>query len=105
MISEVRYGGAGRTLSELLDCTEAELDRADPLEIDLAVARSIDGCRALQPGRYAAGLDEWAAQVRSETDRHLYRFQQAPGDYKNSLAYFKALVLATVVGQGGGTGT
>jgi hypothetical protein len=63
------------------------------------VARSIEECKDLKAARYAAQLDEWAAQVRSETDRHLYRFQEAPGEYENSLAYFKALVLATVVDQ------
>jgi hypothetical protein len=86
-------------LQDLLAMDDQTLDRADPLEVDLAVARTIPGCESLDVAKYKKTVDEWAERVRAETDRHLYKFQQAPGEYKNSQAYFKALVLATVIGQ------
>lgn len=87
------------SLNDLLAMSDEALARVDPLEVDLAVARTIPGCESLDVAKYKKTVDEWAERVRSETDRHLYKFQQAPGDYKNSQAYFKALALATVVGQ------
>lgn len=88
-----------RSLNDLLAMSDEALEQVDPLEVDLAVARTIPGYESLDVARYKKTVDEWAEQVRSETDRHLYKFQQAPGEYKNSQAYFKALVLATVIGQ------
>jgi hypothetical protein len=46
-----------------------------------------------------ATLDQWAARVKSETERHYNRFRQNPAQYENSLAYFKILVLITVLQQ------
>jgi regulator of sirC expression with transglutaminase-like and TPR domain len=86
-------------LSRLLSLDDQSLERLDPLEVDLAVARTIPGCESLDVARYKRVLDEWAERVRQETDRHLYRFKENPAEFKNSLAYFKALTLATVVGQ------
>ena len=37
--------------------------------------------------------------MRLETDRHLYRFRQNPGEYNNSEAYFRMLMMATVLQQ------
>jgi hypothetical protein len=90
---------AVRILDDLLAMPDEALERVDPLEVDLAVARTIPDCQSLEVAKYKKTVDEWAERVRSETDRHLYKFQQAPGEYKNSQAYFKALVLATVIGQ------
>jgi len=88
-----------RSLNDLLAMPDEALEQVDPLEVDLAVVRTIPGGESLDAAKYKRTVDEWAEQVRSETDRHLYKFQQAPGEYKNSQAYFKALVLATVIGQ------
>jgi hypothetical protein len=57
--------------SDLLAMSDEALERVDPLEIDLAVARTIPGCESLDVARYKKVVDEWAERVRSETDRHL----------------------------------
>lgn len=105
--TETRAPSAGerpRGLQELLALDDAALSRLDPIEADLAIARTIPGCESLDVPRYQRTVDQWAGHVREETNRHLYRFQQSPGEYRNSLAYFKALVLATVIGQDFGVG-
>jgi len=38
-----------------------------------------------------------ASRVKSETDRNFQQFQQNPGNYENSRAFFNMLVLATVL--------
>lgn len=87
------------SLDRLLSLDDQTLETMDPLEVDLAVARSIPGGETMDVARYQRILDEWAAQIKAETDRYLYKFQQSPAEYKNSLAYFKALTMVTVVGQ------
>ncbi len=87
------------SLADLLSMDDAALDRLDPLEVDLAVARTIPGCESLDVASCKRTVNQWAEHVRAETERHLYKFYENPGNYKNSLAYFKSLLLATVVGQ------
>lgn len=87
------------TVGDLLQMSADRLEQTDPLEVDLAVARTIPGSEGLDVGKYKRMADEWAEHIRSETVRHLHRFRENPGEYKDSLPYFKALVLATVIGQ------
>lgn len=42
-------------------------------------------------------LGEWTELVRRETDRHLYKFRSDPGEYENSEAYFRVLMMVTVL--------
>ncbi len=91
--------GHSLALNDLLAMDDAALDRLGPLDVDLAVARTIPGCESLDVAAYKRTVGQWAEQVRAETERHLYKFNQAPGDYKKSLPYFKSLLLATVIGQ------
>ena len=44
-------------------------------------------------------LDEWTERVQHETERNLYRFSQAPGDYRDSEAFFRVLMMITVLQQ------
>ena len=44
-----------------------------------------------------AKLDEMAARVRSETARHLYRFQAKPAEFEDSEGFFRMLMLAVVL--------
>jgi hypothetical protein len=38
-------------------------------------------------------FDLWAAWVKHETDRHLYKFQKAPAEFNDSEAYFRILMM------------
>jgi hypothetical protein len=58
---------------------------------DLPLAEGLD----VQSG--IALLDGWAARVRSETQRHFYRFQRNPGEFEHSEGYFRVLMMAVVL--------
>jgi tetratricopeptide (TPR) repeat protein len=42
-------------------------------------------------------LDQWASRIKSETERHLYRFKAAPNEFENSEGYFRMLMMAVVL--------
>jgi hypothetical protein len=42
---------------------------------------------------------DWASQIRSETERHAYRFRQNPAEFENSQGYFKMLMMAVVLAE------
>jgi hypothetical protein len=44
-------------------------------------------------------LDQMAARVRTETERHLNRFQRNPTEFENSEGFFKMLMLAVVLAE------
>ena len=44
-------------------------------------------------------LDAWAGRVRSETERNLHRYRENPKEYENSEAYFRVLMMGTVLQQ------
>jgi regulator of sirC expression with transglutaminase-like and TPR domain len=73
-------------------------------EVEVATANLLcaEGLGANEPPSIptaTAILDNWAARVKSETERHLYKLRQNPAEYQNSEAYFKILVLITVLQQ------
>ncbi|MFO1511508.1 MAG: transglutaminase family protein [Verrucomicrobiota bacterium] len=41
-------------------------------------------------------MDQWAKRVRTETERHLYRFRAKPAEFENSEGYFRMLMMAVV---------
>ena len=47
----------------------------------------------------AATLEQWAERVRTETARYLYKFKRNPAEYNHSEAYFRVLVMITVLQQ------
>jgi hypothetical protein len=99
---DVKSGSEERrfqSLKELLALDDAALNSMDPIEVDLAVARSIPECASLDVARYVHTVDQWAEHIRWETDRHHHRFYEDPGGFNNSLAYFKALAMVTVIAQ------
>src|SRR3954462_9663105 len=44
-------------------------------------------------------LSAWANRVRSETERHFYRFHRNPPEFENSEGFFKMLMLAVVLAE------
>ena len=61
--------------------------------------RRIQGREGLDIDRCLARLDEWAARVKAETDRHLYRVTDPAyaEHYRRSEAYFRASMLVQVL--------
>lgn len=85
------------TLKGLLQLTPEERAAVDIARANLLVAKSTPGAEDLDINAILQTLDEWAAAVATETDRHLYRFHANPGNYENSEGYFRILALITVL--------
>ncbi|MEO0530656.1 MAG: transglutaminase family protein [Planctomycetota bacterium] len=76
-----------------------ELGRQDIALLNLRCAEGLPGSEDLDIEKCLATLDQWAAKVKLDTDRHLYRYQQDPAAYENSEGYYRMMMLVTVVQQ------
>lgn len=80
------------------------LDTQDlrPLEIDrmnLLCAQGLPGGPDGGPEGFYATLEAWTKQVGAEPARNLHRFRENPAEFHHSEAYFRILVLVTVLQQ------
>lgn len=83
------------TIDELVAMTNDELASIDPVIISLVVAKGIPSFADLRTQDYVQAVDAWAAQIRNDTNRHSYRFNQDPSAFNNSMADFKISWLAS----------
>ncbi|HCE43883.1 MAG TPA: hypothetical protein DET40_10080 [Lentisphaeria bacterium] len=66
-------------------------------ELNLLCAQGLPGAEDLDIKQCLKTLDEWAELVKKETERCLPMYRRNPGEYYNSEAYFRMLVLITVL--------
>jgi len=87
------------TLRDLLGKAPEDLQGVDVAEMNLLCTTGLPGAEALDIDRCLARLDEWAARVKAETGRHLYRVTDPTyaGHYRHSEAYFRASMLVQVL--------
>jgi len=83
------------TVDALMALSDEAMNKVDPLIINLAVARSIPEFADLDVERYVRTLDEWAATIRFDTERHWYRFQNDPAAFNHSDAEYRICWLAS----------
>jgi hypothetical protein len=69
------------TLRELLSATPLQLGGCDIALMDLLCAEGLPGAERLDVQNCLATLDRWTDRVRSETQRHLYRYRSSPGQF------------------------
>jgi hypothetical protein len=84
---------------DLLGRTDAELAGEDLAAVNLACAAGLPGAEGLDGTACLALLDAWAEYVGRETARCAVQFEREPAAFENSWAYFRVLVLATVLQQ------
>jgi hypothetical protein len=87
------------SLSKLLSIAPKQLRDVEIARMNLLSAGGLPGTEQLDVPACLLALDHWAERVASETERHLYKFRQAPQDYDGSEGYFRMLMLITVVQQ------
>lgn len=98
-------GAAGNALRPALPLTYSELLAVEPTrleDLDIALmnllcAEGLPNTEGLDVRSSLALLDGWATRVRSETQRHFYRFQKNPGEFEHSEGYFRMLMMAVVL--------
>jgi hypothetical protein len=81
-----------------------DLRIAQPVEIALDIVMANLRCAQGLPSpehidiqAYLRTLDTWAERVRSETERHFYRFRANPAEFETSEGYFRMLIMAVVL--------
>jgi hypothetical protein len=92
-------GAAPGGLSELLALSPARLGRVLIADLNLLC---VTGLRPdNEPDRKVcqATLQTWAARVRSETERHRYRFETHPAEFEHSEGFFRMLMLCVVLAE------
>jgi hypothetical protein len=78
---------------------EAGLDSLDVAAANLHCALGLPGAEALDVSGCLAQLDQWAARVQAETQRHRHRFGANPREFDHSEGYFRMLMMAVVVAE------
>lgn len=80
-------------LPRILDATPEAIAGSDIARLNLACAVGLPGAQQLDVAGTIAELDRWAEHVKAETERNFHRFRAQPGEFQNSEAYFRALML------------
>jgi hypothetical protein len=82
---------------KLVQLPDHLLAMVDPIEINLACAEGLPGAEGISRPELCGIVDNWAERVARETARHRICFERDPGNYENSFAYFRMLLLITVL--------
>ncbi|OQA87104.1 MAG: hypothetical protein BWY31_00980 [Lentisphaerae bacterium ADurb.Bin242] len=69
----------------------------ETVRLNLWCAAGLPGSENIDIDGITRTLEQWAVHVKRETDRHLYKYVQNPRDYYYSEAYFRMLMLVTVL--------
>jgi hypothetical protein len=85
--------------NELVHLSDAELATHDLALVNLACAAGLPGAERIDAASCLATLDAWADRARAETVRLAGQFRRNPAAFDNSWAYFRVLVLTTVLQQ------
>src|SRR5688572_16055736 len=85
------------SLSEMFSMTAEQLEDIDIGLMNLRCAEGLRGSEGLDVATALKRLDQYATHVEHETTRHLYKFRRNPSEFQDSEAYFRMLVLATVL--------
>lgn len=83
-----------RNVHALLALSNEELEKVDVLELNLAVAREIQGLENLDYEQYRDALDDWTEEFVLWLPTVEHAFHRNPGNYKNDINFFRLGMLA-----------
>ena len=84
-------------LNDLLRSGTNQINVCDIARMNLLCAERLPGAEGPDCNSCLATLDEWAGRIRSETERHFYRYKAKPTEFDNSEGYFRMLMMAVVL--------
>jgi hypothetical protein len=87
------------TVEQLLAMPPADLEKLDIALIDLVCAQGLRGSELLDIKQCLKTLDGWAEQVKWETQRHAYRYNEHPEEHKHSLGRYRMNMLGAILVQ------
>lgn len=99
MDAQTKGAGAERTVWQLLTLGDDELERADVVELNLAVARAIPSLKDLDTERYRETVDQWAARFARWLPTAERGFRQTPWKWKDDIRFFRVGMLAGFIGH------
>jgi hypothetical protein len=83
----------------LLRLPPTTLSNLSICELNLLCASGLSAGNEPDIRQCLATIDSWAQHVRSETERHRYRYERNPAEFDNSPGYFRMLMLAVVLAE------
>ena len=86
--------GAHRSVAQLIALSDAELEKVDIVQMNIAVAREIPGLEKLDCAAYRKTVDTWTDQFRRWLPTVEHAFKEAPAKYKNDISFFRIGMLA-----------
>lgn len=87
------------SLDALLGLPVAALQHIDIGRMNLLCAQGLPEADGYDLKICLSRLDEMATRVRSETQRHFYRFQKNPAEFESSEGFFRMLMMAVVLAE------
>lgn len=87
------------TLWQLLDLCDADLERADLVAMNLAVARGIPALADIDIGHYVRVVDGWTGQFARWLPGAEQRFHKTPENWKNDIRFYRIGMLAGYLGH------
>ena len=97
--SDLHKSSQPRTLKQLLALSTIDLEKCDIGLMDLLCAEGLPGSENLDIDACSKKIDDLAAKVKFDTDRHYYRFREHPEQFRNSLGYYQMMMLEQVMVQ------
>lgn len=85
------------SLEQLISMPPEHLAKVDIAVINLRCAEGLIGSEKFNIEEAISTLDMWAARVKYQTEKYWYKFNYRPQDFENSEAYYRMIVLATVL--------
>jgi hypothetical protein len=92
-------GKIAERLEDLCEPSRVDHEAGDVAQLNLLCAEGLPGADTLDVPHCLATRDQWAARVKAETERHLYRYRGNPQEYEHSEAYFRMLMMAVVLAE------
>ena len=87
------------SLEGVMRLPASQLARIPITRLNLLCAEGLPSAGQLEIEEFQTVIQSWARHVRSETDRHLYRFQRNPQEFENSAGFFRMVMLAVVLAE------
>ncbi len=86
------------TPTKLINLPGCQIAEQEIARLNLSCA-VLSGAEQVDVGQCLALLDQITTKVRSETERHIYRFRRAPAEFENSEGFFRMLMLTVVLAE------
>jgi hypothetical protein len=90
---------APATWRELAALDNPALGQVAISRMNLLCASGVSDSQSMDVDQVVGTIHSWADRVRSETERHIYRFRNNPAEFENSEAFFRMLMLTVVLAE------